>query len=370
MIAPAYLIPPLACLLLRLGFDFTGGAQPYLLILLFGELTVGGLHWFFLHYQSTATEFLGSLVSSIHREDPWIELVRSTETRTDSSGRSYSVSRVRERRHSEKYYFRTTIGSEFACGKDFFLRVAQRWAIKGRRNYWSGSHIKGGRRYGLYYTDRDFTAAESSDPQRWVPVTEKHRYQNKIRRSNSIFKYEHISRARAQENGLCDYPEIEDFDAPCILSHDIPIPAGADEMFRRFNGRYASGWQMRLYIVLFEASRGAGVSELQREYWQGGHKNEFTICLGLTADDRIAWARAFSWADSQQVEVDLARWLMAQRRLNWEKIYHRLLYTLNVWQRKEFKDFDYIDVGLTPRQTLAIYLLSLLENAFALALIL
>ena len=368
MIAPAYLLPPLACLLLGLGFDFRGGAQPYLLILLFGELTVGGLHRFFLHYQWTATEFLGSLVRSIHREDSWIELIHSTERRTDSSGRSYSVSRVSERRHSEKYYFRTTIGSEFTCDRAFFHKVAQIWAIKGRRNYWSGSHIKGGRRYGLYYTDEDFTAAESSDPQRWVPVTEKHRYRNKIRRSNSIFKYEHISKARAAENGLCDYPKIVDFDAPCILSRDIPVSPAADGMFRRFNGRYASRWQMRLYILLFDASRGAGVSELQRQYWQGGHKNEFTICLGLTPDDRIVWARAFSWADSQQVEVDLARRLMAQRRLNWDNIYRLLICDLNRWQRKEFKDFDYIDVSLTPRQTLAIYLVALLENALALAL--
>ena len=369
MIAPAYLLPPLACLLLRFGFDFRGGAQPYLLILLFGELTVGGLHGFFLHWQWTATEFLGSLVSSIHREDAWIELVHSTERRTDSSGRSYSVSRVRERRHGEKYYFRTTIGSEFTCGREFFQRVAAIWSdFRPRRNYWSGTHIKGGRRYGLFYTTADFMEAHGSDPRYWVPVTEKHRYKNRIRRSNSIFKFEHISRARAEENGLCDYPKIIDFDAPCILSRDVPVSPRADEMFRKFNGRYASRWQMRLYNLLFDASRGAGVSELQRQYWQGGHKNEFTICLGVTPDDRIAWARAFSWADSQKIEVEIARRLMEQRRLDWDNIYHLLRADLNRWQRKEFKDFDYINVSLSPRQILAIYLLTVGVCAASIAL--
>lgn len=368
MIALAYLLPPFACLLLRLGFDFSGGAQPYLLILLFGELTAGGIHWLMVRYQSTATEFLGSLVQSIHREDSWTELIHTTETRTDSNGKSYSVTRVRERYHNEKYYFRTTIGSEFTCGRDFFLKVAQQWAIEGRRNYWSGSHIKGGRRYGLYYTSEDFTPSEHSDPEKWVPVTEKHRYKNKIRRSNSIFKYERVSKVRAEENGLCGYPEIRNYDAPCVLSRDVPVALGVDKMFRRFNGRYASQWQMRLYIILFDSSRGVGVSELQRQYWQGGHKNEFTICLGLTVDDQIAWARVFSWADSQQIEVNFAQWLISQRRLNWGNIYNKLVQELNVWQRKEFKDFDYINVGLDTWQVGIIYLLCIVENILAMIL--
>lgn len=363
MIAPAYLLPPLACLLLSFGFGFTGNVQPYLLILLFGELTAGGLHWGFLHYRSTATEFLGSLVRSIHREDSWIELVQSTETRTDSSGRSYTVRRTRERRHPEKFYFRTTIGSEFSCRKDFFCRVAAIWApLEPRRIAWSGSHIKGGRRFGLCYTTADFTA---DDPQNWVPVTEKHRYTNKIRRSNSIFKYERISATRANENGLCDYPKIVNFDAPCVLSRDIPVTPSVNEMFRKFNGRYACQWQMRLYIILFDASRGIGVSELQRAYWQGGHKNEFVICLGLTPDDRIAWARAFSWADSRQIEVEVAQWLMSQNRLKWNKLYHQLIYTLPAWQRKEFKDFDYINITLSARQIAMILAACLLENCLA-----
>lgn len=365
MIAVAYLIPFLACVILRFTFDYSEGAQAYFMIIAFGELTVGGLHWLFHRYQSTAIEFLGSLVKTIHREDSWTELIHTTETQTDSTGKTYTVSKVREKYHPEKYYFKTTIGSKFTSGKSFFYYVAGIWNIEPRHDSWSCTNIKGGRRYGIHYTAVDIPIKESGNPGKWVPVTEKHRYTNRIRRSNSVFKYEIINTEKAEFLGLCAYPTIKDFDAPCVLSRDIPVDPAVDEMFRKFNGRYASQWQMRLYIILYDASRGIGTSEHQRAYWQGGHKNEFTLCIGIADINRIAWAHAFSWAESQQIEIEISQWLISQKRLNWDSLYDKLLFSLPQWKRKQFKDFDYINVTLELWQIALILAGSIVENLIA-----
>lgn len=184
--------------------------------------------------------------------------------------------------------------------------------------------------------------------------------------SNSIFKFEKIDAKQAEEIGLYDYPSIRDFDAPCILSGSIPVSDSVRSLFRKFNAYHAPQWQMRLYILLFEASKGISVSEKQRAYWQGGNKNEFVLCIGMADENTIEWARAFSWADEQEREVSVSQWLMDNPIIDWEKIYDYLTIALCSWKRKEFKDFDYININLPLWQIITTLTLCATENFLAL----
>lgn len=368
MVAFAYVIPIIACLLLHFEFGFYGKWTAYMWIMLFGEATAGLIHWLFYCIHTSKKEYLGSYVVSIHYEEPWTELKEVTETKTDRNGRSYTVTRIKEEYHKEKYFFINSRGSNIQCDCRFYNYVSGIWRLPPQCVSWSGRNIKGGKRYGTenYFSELD--AQEQSTPKYWVPITETSTYTNKVCSSNSIFKFEKIDPKQAAEMGLYDYPAISDFDAPCILSRDIQVGEEVRSLFNKFNAYYAPQWQMRLYILLFDAHKGISISEKQRAYWQGGNKNEFIICLGMTDDNTIGWARAFSWADQQDYEVKISQWLMHNPTLDWQKLYGYLQIALCGWKRKEFKDFDYINITLPLWQIVTILILTAAENAFAIYL--
>ncbi len=368
MIAAVYFLPVIACLVLHLAFGYNGDRTTYMWILLAGEATVAAAHKLAYSRRTNSTEYLGSLVTGIFYEEPWTELVTHIETRTDRNGRTYTVRKIRHHHHSEIFYFTTTTGKTFNTGEQFFCDVRDQWQLPRHSDRWTGCNIRGGVRYGCHYSIGDMTPEQFDTPKYWIPITETNSYKNKIRCSNSIFKFEKISSEQAKAIGLFDYPDIYGYDAPCILPGEFELPFSVDSMFRRFNARYAPEVQMRLYILLFPADKGIAISEMQRAYWQGGNKNELVVCIGLTAESDIAWARAFSWADEQTVEADIAQWLMKHRRLDWQEFHNWLTTRIADWRRKEFADFDYINVTLPLSSFLLILALSILENALAIYL--
>lgn len=355
MIVFAYLLPLAAALILKTALDYGGDWKTYLWLVAGGEAFVAGLHYLFHYQQTSVREYLGSLVSRLHYEEPWTELVPQTVTRRDSRGNTYTTVRMRHVYHPERYYFDTSRGSTINTDGSFFRYVADRWGVVPTRVYWRNANIRGGIRYGLDAAAPAIADGEAIDDVRWVGVTESHRYSNRIRNSNSIFKYRHISRKEAQALGLYDYPAIQGHEAPAVLSRDVNIDFRIRQKFNRFNGALAPLRQMRLYILVFRAESGVGMAELQRAYWQGGNKNEFVVCLGMTPEGRVEWATAFSWADSQELETATADWFMRNPQVDWDEFHSWFARESAGWKRKEFSDFKYIGVNLRLWQVLTLY---------------
>lgn len=370
MIAFIYIIPAIACLILRFGLGYEGTWQVFLSVFLAGEAFLILCHYLFIKYYTRCREYLGSIVTSVNHEDAWTEIVVRHEVRRDAKGRSYTVTRTDFRRHPEKFYFTTSLGSTFDTYEEFYNYVASLWGTPCHHDSWYHSNIVGGARFGQHYSFSDIDAVSANDPQFWFPITEQGHYVNKVRRSSSIFRYQKISMARAQELGLHHYPKISAHDAPCILAGDFTVPYEAEMLFRKFNAGIASAEEMRLFILLFDASKGIGISELQRAFWQGGNKNEFVICIGLTPDYRIDWARTFSWADVQQKEVEASAWLMDHPDASWQEIFDFLADHIKGWQRKQFSDFNYLSVTLPWWQDAALVCLAGLESWLAIFLVL
>lgn len=370
MIAGIYLIPVIACLILRFGCDFKGNLSVYFWVFITGEITIGGLHILFYWLRSTSTEYLGSLVKSIHHENEWTEIIHRTETKRDSKGNSYTVTRTEYKRHPEKYYFFNTRNKRIVTNSLFFNHVRNIWGLSAHYDVWEGSFILGGERYGQHYQASDLDFINQDNPYYWIPVTEKHRYQNKIINSNSIFRFEKITKKQAREENLYDYPEIIMHDAECILSEDFHVDEDIRGLFRKFNGRYAPLMEMRLFILLYPAEKGVGISHRQRAYWKGGNKNEFLICLGLTKDKKVAWVNSFSWSDNQQKEVETNMWFMQHPKFQWQEFHDWFRIHSNDWKRKEFSDFRYINVSLALWQIIIMVVVSLLENFIAIRIVL
>lgn len=360
MIAIAYLIPLFACLILKLS-DTNVDQSVYLTTLFVGEAFVALLHWLFYYLQTHSVEYLGTLVTQIKHEESWVELIKRSVTETDANGRTYTKTEITEQYHPEKFYFKTTRGSTIDTDKDFFRYVISRWKVSPERLWWSGESIKGGKRYG-WKASRPGNTYPVIDDTRWVSVTEKHSYCNKIKNSHSIFKYRKIKRKEAKELGLYSYPNVVKHDAPCILTDSFKVDPQIQEKFRRFNGHWGATFQMRLYILIFEAAKGVSMAELQKTYWQGGNKNEFVVCLGVSDEGTVIWSRVFSWADNQELELETSSWFLQNPRLDLNVFHHWFVHKAAEWKRKEFSDFKYILVPLPLWQTVLIYTLSIFEN--------
>lgn len=347
MAAIVYLIPFAFCLILSVPLGHHGEWTDYLWLVVAGEATAGGLHILFYYLQTHSTEYLGSLVKSVHHEEAWTELVPRTVTRRDSRGNTYTTVQTVEQRHPEQYYFHTTRGSRIECDARFFSHVLGCWGLRPQPDAWRDRRIKGGVRYGSHRSMDFYRECPLADDPRWVSVTEKHKYKNKIRNSNSIFRFRTITRKEAARLCLFDYPAINGHDAPCILSDSFTVTLSQQAKFRRFNGAFAPVRQMRLFILIFNAETStAAISEYQREYWQGGNKNELVVCLGVDSGGKVKWARAFSWADSQHLEAEITEWMLRNSRLDLDAFHSWLLGHYRSWQRKEFSDFKYIIVPL------------------------
>ena len=366
-----YIIPVIACLILHFGFEYNGKWDAYLWLFLTGEGAVALSHWLLYRAHIRCKEYLGAIVVSVWHEDEWTEIVYRTVTRTDSKGKTQTFTKVEHRRHPEKYYFYSSLGTRFTSNYSFYDYIGNLWKVPRICERRRDANIVGGSRGVQHYEFSDLSSEDQSNSDNWIPLTEVRHYVNKIRRSNSIFKFEEINRKRAKELGLYNYPKIDQSDAPCILSSGFNVPEYADEMFRKFNAFYAPQVEMRLYILLFEASRGIGVSKLQQAYWQGGNKNEFIICIGVGENGDAEWAYAFSWAEYQQKEREAADWIMKHPLFKWHEFHDWFVEHIKGWKRRSFStDFNYIGVTLPLWKNLIIIIIALSVCTVAIRLIL
>ena len=150
------------------------------------------------------------------------------------------------------------------------------------------------------------------------------------------------------------YPEINNFDAPTVLSRHFNIAPNTERAFRVFNSIFAPKVEMHLFILLFDASTASvNIVDKQRSFWHGGNKNEFVVCIGLKGEE-VEWVRAFSWADEPVWEVKTVDWFRRNPRKELIDFLSWLKENYTVWKRKEFSDFNYIRVSLAMWQVLIV----------------
>ena len=371
MVAIAYFMPVLACLVFHFAFGGSGDLEPYLWVLGAGWAAAGLVHWRCHSARTKATEFLGAYISALYYEESWTEVIVVRETYTDNDGKTRERERVEYRYHPEEFYFCTNLGSRFFIDERSYDLVCGTWVAPRHGDSWWGSDIRGGVRYGCHYFYHEAEGTHyDGSTEKLFTITEKHSYTNKIRNSNSVFRFEKISGKDADALGLIDYPDITDFDAPAILSRHFNVAESTDRAYRVFNSIIAPNAEMHLFVLLFDASASSvDVVEKQRSYWYGGNKNEFVVCLGLQGGE-VKWARAFSWADEPVLEVKVADWFRRNPKKELADFLSWLEGNYMLWTRKEFSDFSYIRVSLAMWQVFLVILTAAAGSALAIYILL
>lgn len=331
-------------------------APSALLILIMNSLMVAS--------NESDTEYRGSYVTKVIYYQEWNERVHCRHSydcncTTDKKGHKSCSTCYRHAYdvdyHPECWSKVTNTGAEYSISKQQFLELqkqfgTQPYFVDMHRNY----HTIDG---DAYYTDWN------KKPETCDIVTTEHSYVNKVQASKSIFKFDVIDEKTKKTCQLYDYPNILYTYQPMVLGHGVDYLT--DRKLQYLNGYYGTNKQFRMYMCFYK-NQSVEAAFKQRSYWEGGNKNEFVVCIGTDDLGRYQWCKCFSWMDKPDLEVRVQDWF------NDEKNNHKI--DLNKfaewmpkqieqhWQRKHFKDFNYLEVEITPTQLTWILIIITIYN--------
>ena len=349
-----YIIPFITALFLLIVFNRKMVWWEYLVLILPSLLFTLITQLIMVSVNSSDTEYLGGYVNRITYYEPWDEMVRVRHTRTDDDGDTEVYYTWEREYHSERYtYVDNESNWEHYLSKKEYEIIKKRMGDKAVfRDMHRDYHRIDGDAYDIYW---DKTVEHLYD------ITTPHSYTNKIKASQShtIFKYSDISEEDAKELGLYEYPDINLMNQNPIIGR---YASDRDKQrIKYINATYGKTHQFRVYMLFYEG-KDIEISEQQKAYWQNGNKNEFVVCLG-TQRDSVVWCNPFSWCDEPKLEALTRDYFIQNPKVDIDA-YGKWLQTQipTKWKRKEFSDFEYIHIGLSKGQYIALIIIMILLN--------
>ena len=317
---------------------------------LFVIFVVACMYGIMINNNTDDIEYLSYHYTKIRHEDEWNERVWVTKNRTvtDSKGKTHTETyRVQETKyHPEKWYGYLNDGSERRLYSNEYNSIKTLWNVPEQ-------FIDMHRDY--YTIDGDAQEYKWDNKQYTIKTyVKEHHYCNKIIGTESAFKFNEIKSEEAKELGLYNYPEIKNNEQNPIIGFNRFVKANDIKQFKRLNAFYGYRKQISFYLLIYP-NMSASIVEDQRSYWQGGNKNEFIICVGVDSlTNQVQWAQCFSWLDDITIEVQCRDFINNQNKLDISDLSKWLENHLYLWKRKEFKDFNYLNVSLKDNQEITI----------------
>jgi len=367
MTAIAFIIPLIFTIFLLVFFRQKVVWWEYLIIVLPSTIIAACLYFGMISYTTSDTEYFGSYVTGIKYYEPWDEYIHQTCTRTVGSGKNqttetYDCSYVEN--HSPEWKQLLSSGYEYGISHAEYNRLFSLWNTENsfidmHRDY----HSQDGDCYSKLW-DGNISHSKTR--------TVTHNYENKIKGSKSIFGFENISPDEAKTLGLFEYPNLYQQSSGGFFNDNdtnqspfLGYKPTKDELVQWgfINGYYGHKNQFRTYNLVFY-NKPLSIVQDQRSYWEGGNKNELITCICLdSTSKKILWVDAFSWCDKPTYEVNLKSYFNGKEKLNFIEFAEWTKTTIpQYWKRKEFKDFNYIDVQLTGTQFMWMLILIFIFN--------
>lgn len=353
------LIPVIACIILLIFFRKQTVWWEYFLVIVPSVILVLLLRFSFELYLTQSTEYFSYYYVKARHLDAWNEWIHKTCTRRIPTGRikgrttyrteTYDCSYCQE--HPERWVLIDNNGNETYTTEIDFNRIIKKWKANAvfvdmHRHFYT----KDGDAHDYNWDNNKLTAET---------YTVAHNYNNKIKASRSVFKFKEISDDDARIIGLYPYPPVIDRQQnPIIgLKNETPLDVNSLRFVNAYLGKIK---EFRTFLIFFY-DKPASISELQRSYWFGGNKNEFITCVGLnSSDNSIEWINCFSWMDNQQMSLDCESYFRNRGYMDVPEYSNWIMDNVNKWKRKEFSDFNYLEVELTDTQYTWMLILTLL----------
>ena len=289
------------------------------------------IKYLLIYSEETDTEYIGKYITKVTCYQSWNE---------------HSGQRTHE--YPEQFTYTLNTGEEEITTAEDFYNIKRHWNSKTIfRDLHKDDKTKDGYAFDTKWDGRKLTCESR---------TFEETYKNKVRASHSIFKSENISEIDAKKIGLYDYPKRDIYyeRQEQVLGLKKKDRAGV-QMIEYINGVYGYKNKFRTYILMFY-NKSINVAQKQREYWEGGNKNEFIVCVGVdSVTNKIQWCYPFSWQDTPLLETKTKQVLIPGSKFSLYK--YACWLDKNVsenWQRKSFDSFDYINMDLSNSQYMSL----------------
>lgn len=356
MIWFALVIPVLAVLICAIFFTKKMAPWEYAVLFFVPLLTIFIGKQMSIYSQVQDTEYWNSYITKATYYEPWNEYIHKTcseriRTGTDSKGnatyrtRYYDCSYVQY--HSAYWEVNDNIGQTIGISQAFFSQLCQQWSNRSFVDMHRHYHSIDGDAYATVFNNKF---------ENMFPICESHTYENRVQCSKSVFNFQEVDSTAQKRYQLFSYPKTGAFTYNPILGYSN---ANASLKLQRYNAQLGASKKLHMLLLVFK-DQPVDAAVMQENYWKGGNKNEFILCVGLYGN-RIDWARVISWTDVEDLKIRVARKVKEMNTFDIDSVINYMVSeTSTHFVKKSFKDFSYITVEPTLQATVITFVITLL----------
>jgi len=235
-------------------------------------------------------EVWNGFVTSVKFEEEWTERYTTTETYTDSKGKSHTKTVVKTRIHPNEWNLDSTVGSKSISQSEY------NWYKSYREDLIGDSH-------GGQISFGDGRTFEIKVPIRDVPTSKYNTYKNYLSASQSILNKINPKLEAQFSKTLPNYPALHNLpNGSTILPRIIDLEniinyndeKSLNDILNKFNGEFGAKKQFNLFIVFTKSTDYNYFLALQSKFVMG-NKNDIIVVVGNGFIDTITYTEAIKF---------------------------------------------------------------------------
>jgi hypothetical protein len=230
-------------------------------------------------------------IISVEHWEQWTTHETRTETYTTGSGENQQThTRIVHytEKHGPYWYAIDEYRKKHSINRTDYDKWKNIWVVENQIGFNNGSaahfwESKDGRIFGCSW-DNNFNTM--------YPFVEIKTYENRVRRSQSVFRTKEPTREIKKRFKL----PLNEHNVSPVICYNGAVVSESDLLYlNRINALLGPQNEMRLLFVLFKGEPRSVVHDILSA-WNGPNMNEFVVFIGLNGQ-RIAWIDVESWAD-------------------------------------------------------------------------
>jgi hypothetical protein len=276
---------------------------------------------------------------------------RRTSTRTKYCTRYYDCSYCKT--HPAMWYLVDDAGQTFDITQQRYEELVKQWGnqtfVDMKRHYYT---VDG----------NEYVTNWNNEKNTLITTHREHSYENRIQCSSTIYNFKELSDSDKVHYNIFEYPKIIGYSQNPVMTYNYSVQQQTQEYVNTINGLLGEKKQVQYFVCVWK-NKPYSVSDWQQAYWKGGNKNEIIVCIGVDALNKVTWANVFTWSEKDIVRIKIRDYVLGNKGkvLNLNELTD-FSYTVidKNWKRKNFHDFDFLEVELTDTQVNWIYIVVIL----------
>ena len=350
------IIPFFTALILLVCFSRRVTWWELLIPLMVSFILIGGMKLGVDTFIASDTEYWTGWATGAQYYEAWTEEWDTTDTETDSKGKSHTVTHHHVSHHPPSWHILGNNGEDISISSSYYQQLCGMWKNNTKKSLFHMNQTSWGDG-NMWYTNWP------NERPTMVVLTTTHTYTNKVKVARSVFHFEKIDEKRAKELGLYDYPPVRDVTAvPSILGDGGPMMPAANRELCIRNAEMGHAKQVRIWFLIYhDTDQQAGLD--QESYWCGGNKNEVVVCIGVDKDYKVKWCYPFSWCEDEEMKIAIRQAVTTQDSLDLIKAVGDTSQLVQAqFHRKHFKDFNYLTIEPPLWSIMTTFFLTLAVN--------